>query len=59
MIVKELEPFEAKDKYQAAGRTAEEQMQFYLKRFFEDDADILVLNNIRIQTESDAAQVDH
>lgn len=59
MIYKELEPFQIEDKFAKAGRAAEEQMAFYFKRFFGDDPDILVLNGIRIEADSDAAQLDH
>lgn len=59
MIYKELDPFQSDDKFAKAGRAAEEQMAFYFKRFFGDDADILVLNGIRLEANGDAAQVDH
>lgn len=59
MIVKELDPFQSEDKFARSGRAAEEKMAFYLKRFFADDPDILVLNGIRIESDDDAAQVDH
>jgi len=59
MIKKELDSFAAQDKYSAAGRKAEEQMAFYLKRFFGSVPDIFVLNGIRIEYDGDAAQMDH
>lgn len=59
MIFKELDPFNSEDKFARAGRAAEEKMAFYLKRFFDDAPDILVLNGIRLQIDDDAAQVDH
>ncbi len=59
MIKKELDPFVAKDKNAAAGRKAEEQMAFYLKRFFASRADVFVLNGIRLEQDGDAAQMDH
>ncbi len=34
-------------------------MAFYLKRFFANDPDFLVLNGVRLEADSDAAQVDH
>lgn len=34
-------------------------MAFYLKRFFGNDPDILVLNGIRVEADGDAAQIDH
>jgi len=59
MIRKELDPFESDDKYARAGRAAEEQMAFYLKRFFERKPDIHILNGIRLEQDGDAAQMDH
>lgn len=59
MIFKELDPFNSEDKFARAGRAAEEKMAFYLKRYFDDVQEILVLNGIRLQIEDDAAQVDH
>ncbi|SFN44560.1 Nuclease-related domain-containing protein [Formivibrio citricus] len=59
MIFKELDPFQSDDKFARSGRAAEEKMAFYLKRFFGNDPDILVLNGIRIEADGDAAQIDH
>lgn len=59
MIYKDLDPFHSDDKFARSGRAAEEQMAFYLKRFFGDDPEILVLNGIRLADAGDAAQVDH
>jgi hypothetical protein len=59
VICKDLDPFQSDDKFAKAGRAAEEQMAFYLKRFFGSDPDILVLNGIRLEADGDAAQVDH
>lgn len=59
MIKKELDSFVAEDKYAAAGRKAEEQMAFYLKRFFAFKPDVFVLNGIRLEHADDAAQMDH
>lgn len=59
MIFKELDPFQSDDKFARSGRSAEEKMAFYLKRFFGNDPDILVLNGIRIEANGDAAQIDH
>lgn len=59
MIYKELDPFQSDDKFARSGRAAEEKMAFYLKRFFGNDPDILVLNGIRIEADGDAAQIDH
>lgn len=59
MIFKELDPFQSDDKFARSGRSAEEKMAFYLKRFFGNDPDILVLNGIRVEADGDAAQIDH
>lgn len=59
MIYKELDPFQSDDKFAKSGRAAEEQMAFYLKRFFANDPNILILNSIRLEEDGDAAQIDH
>lgn len=59
MIVKELEAFCSNDPMLQAGRAAEETMSFYLRRAFKDAAETLVLNNLRLVTDEDAAQIDH
>lgn len=59
MILKELDAFVAADKFGAAGRKAEEQIAFYLKRGFARDPEIHVFNGIRLEHEGDAAQIDH
>lgn len=59
MIVKEVEAVYNPDKYAQAGHSAEKQMAFYLKRAFEDDPKVLVLNGVRIEQNGDAAQIDH
>lgn len=42
-----------------AGLRAERQMAFYLRRAFASSADHAVLNNLRIETGADVAQIDH
>jgi Zn finger protein HypA/HybF involved in hydrogenase expression len=59
MILKELDPYIAEDKYEAAGRKAEEQMAFYLRRFFGKSSEVDVLNGIRIELGGEIAQMDH
>lgn len=59
MIAKELDPFNSDDKFRKAGHEAEKQMAFYLKREFAKQPDIHVLNNIRLEYDNDAAQIDH
>ena len=59
MIVKDLDPFSSKGRAQLAGRKAEEQMAFYLKRAFERDERVRVFNSVRLESNGDAAQIDH
>lgn len=59
MIVKELDAFVPQDKFAKAGRTAEEQMAFYLRRAFADDKKLHILNGLRLERDGDAAQIDH
>lgn len=62
MIIKEWTQDEAaRDKFAAAGAEAERQLAHYLKRKFGDRKDVLVFNNLRIESEDgdDAAQFDH
>lgn len=59
MIIKELDPFIGGNKFEEAGRKAEEQMAFYLERKFHKRDDILVINNLRFPTVNSFAQIDH
>ena len=59
MILKELDPFDGHGKMEVAGRKAEEQMAFYLRRFFGASADVDVLNYLRIDLKGEVAQMDH
>ncbi len=59
MIRKELDPFDSSGKFELAGRKAEEQMAFYLRRFFSSSADVDVLNYLRIDLNGEVAQMDH
>ncbi|WP_271252551.1 nuclease-related domain-containing protein [Pseudanabaena sp. Chao 1811] len=59
MIIKELDHIEATDKFGQAGYHAESQLAFYLKREFKDDPQILVFNNLRLEKDDDACQIDH
>lgn len=59
MIYKELDPFQGRDKFEIAGRKAEEQMAFYLRRFFGRSEDVDVLNYLRIDMGGEVAQMDH
>ena len=59
MIVKDLDPFSSSSKMHLAGRNAEEQMAFYLRRAFEGDKQVRVMNSVRLESKGDAAQIDH
>ena len=59
MIKKELDPFEGSGNLELAGRKAEEQMAFYLRRFFVSSADVDVLNYLRIDLNGEVGQMDH
>lgn len=59
MILKELDPFSGHGVREVAGRKAEEQMAFYLKRFFGSNSDVDVLNYLRIDLAGEVAQMDH
>jgi len=60
MIVKELDAMPSRANPVAnAGRAAEEQLAFYLRRAFADDAAIRVLNGLRVEHAGEVAQVDH
>ena len=59
MIRKELDPFDGIGKFELSGRKAEEQMAFYLRRFFGSSADVDVLNYLRIDLNGEVAQMDH
>ncbi|HLN22663.1 MAG TPA: nuclease-related domain-containing protein [Patescibacteria group bacterium] len=59
MIVKEAEPLVSTDKREVAGRQAENQLAFYLKRAFERDPLVRVFNSLRLERPDDAAQIDH
>jgi len=59
MIVKEPDLALSADLLARAGRRAEEQMSFYLRRAFADAPNLRVFNGVRLEREGDAAQVDH
>lgn len=59
MIRKDLDAFEGAGKFELSGRKAEEQMAFYLRRFFGSSADVDVLNYLRIDLNGEVAQMDH
>lgn len=59
MILKELDPFHATEPFELAGRRAEEQMAFYLRREFGHYDNVYVINGLRAEREGDACQIDH
>ncbi len=64
MIAKELDGFAPQNRFEEAGQRAEEQMAFYLRREFGDDASVVVVNDLRLERQdghgqTDAAQIDH
>lgn len=59
MILKERTIKPVNGKFEKAGAAAEEQMAFYLRRYFQDRSDVWVLNDVRISHDNDFAQIDH
>ncbi|WP_187628616.1 nuclease-related domain-containing protein [Paraburkholderia sp. UCT31] len=59
MIIKELEPFHGGNIFETAGRRAEEQMAFYLRREFANNPKVFVINGLRIEHDGEVAQLDH
>lgn len=59
MILKDLDPFQCTDRIQIAGRKAEEQMAFYLRRYFKSANNIYVINGLKIRLNGETAQIDH
>lgn len=59
MIHKDSDPVVAPNKYGQAGRDAERQMAFYLRRAFADSADVHVINDLRLTRNGETAQIDH
>src|SRR5262245_46054915 len=59
MIVKELDNIVVTDPLARAGRHAEEQMAFYLRRAFGESADIFVFHGLRLIRSGEVAQIDH
>jgi hypothetical protein len=59
MIAKEMDPFNSADPALKAGRAAEEQVAFYLRRAFGPNQHVLVFNSLRLEWDGDASQMDH
>lgn len=59
MIKKEIEKKSFSTKREKAGNDAEKQMAHYLKRAYQNNEDIHVINDLRISLCDDIAQIDH
>lgn len=59
MIQKNIDKKENLTKFQKSGHDAEIQMAFYLKRAFQENKDIHVINDLRLEKNNDYAQIDH
>ncbi len=59
MILKDKVIIPADDKYQQAGDAAERELAFYLKRYFADVPDVLILHDLRLVHQDEVAQIDH
>ena len=59
MIIKDRLDRPARDRFEAAGIKAEQQLAHYLKRAFGDARDIFVLNDLRVLCNGEVAQIDH
>ena len=59
MILKDKQFAPQNDPRLVAGDAAEKQMAYYLKRAFGSAKDIWVINDLRIEHEGEAAQIDH
>ena len=60
MIIKEFSEGKVpKDPRLKAGYKAEKQMAYYLKREFKTSDNIFVLNDLKVESDGDSAQIDH
>lgn len=59
MIVKDVDSITTTDKFIKAGLSAEKTLAFYLSREFKDAKDVLVLNDLRLESDNDSTQIDH
>lgn len=59
MIFKELDQLDWRDQSAVIRRTADDQMPYYLRRYFGDSAEVDVLNQLRVMTGGVVTQVDH
>lgn len=59
MVLKELDPPDWRDQSAIRRRTAEEQMPYYLRRYFGESAEVDVLNQLRVTSGGVETRVDH
>ena len=59
MVFKELDPLDWQDQSVVVRRTADDQMPYYLRRYFGNSAEVDVLNQLRVSTGGVRTQVDH
>ena len=59
MIFKEMDQLDWRDQSAVMHRTADEQMPYYLRRYFGDSAEVDVLNQLRVISGGVVTQVDH
>jgi len=59
MILKDIDTKTCNTKYTKSGFACEKQMAFYLKRAFENEKNIYVINDLRLKKNNDYAQIDH
>lgn len=59
MILKEIDKKVASTKLEKYGQNAEKQMSHYLKRAFQGNKEIFVINDLRLVMNDDVAQIDH
>ncbi len=59
MIFKDLDAIDWHDQSAIARHTAQEQMPYYLRRYFGDSTEVDVLNQLRVSTGGITTQLDH
>ena len=59
MVFKELDRLDWQGQSAVTRHTADEQMPYYLRRYFGDSAEVDVLNQLRVSTGGITTQVDH
>ncbi len=59
MIFKELDPLDWRGQSAMTRRTADEQMPYYLRRYFGNSTEVDVLNQLRVSSSGIVTQLDH